>query len=331
MSGQTEPSKNQLDKDFESFRDFFETQFQEGDNPSSVDTVKPVNTKKYYPPSELPVWFFRDWKDYGEQNVGLGISDPGMDSIKGFNQALSRALAMIALSAYCQIENVLDNYYLDKEKSKTLGKFNSFTSIITQLSFQHENINILQQHNNSNRETILLIALTESSATSNNCDKVKLLIENFESELTRAKKPVVIGKSKAFLHHEHCSGEKELFNWQKSYSPNAAEIESGTDSSGLVRIDNSFSYYLPAGLDSIPISIPYPQYFTLKYGLWNAWQGAIISHLEQLEIFDSQIKNLDEQTTSEFQGLIRVIFSGEGAFNIRQATVKNNELLLEFE
>lgn len=328
LNGQTEPPKKNVDNDYDMFKGLFENQFQ---SETSTNAPKKVSTRKgNFTPVVLPLWFCEGWRDQTGQTIGVGISDPGMDSVQAFEQAYARALAMLALSGNYQIENVLDNYYLDKETKKTLGKFNSFTSIFADKSFNQAKIIILEQEYNTNQEAMVLIGLTTDWPPSDDCDRVRILIENFESELTRSKKPVVIGKSKSWLHLEGCSGSKELFEYHRSYSPDGVEIESGTDTLRAVEFDNWFVYKAPEGSDSASASQSFPQYFTLKFGLWDAWQSAIITQLEQSDLSNSQVKNLDEQTNSEFQGLIRIIFRGENNFRIKRAVVKDNKLLLEF-
>ncbi|MBE0637826.1 MAG: hypothetical protein IH598_04850 [Bacteroidales bacterium] len=329
LFGQTEPYKKQVEKDYEAFKGLFEAQFENDTITISVPTEQTARRGNFSPVA-LPAWFFDGLNHHTGHHVAHGISDPGMDSVSAFNQAFARALSMLALSREYEIENVLDNYYLDKETRKTLGKFNSFTSIFAELSFNPENISIIEQDYNANQEAVLLISLAESQNPTKDCDRVRILMENFESELTRSKKPAIIGKSKNWLYHETCSGAKELFSYHRIFSPEGIVIESGNDTMSTVEFDHWFQYKIAKDIDSIKVTNPYPQYFSLKYGLWEAWQNAVINHLEQLEVFNSKVKNLDEQTNSEFQILTRVIFSGKGSFTLKNVIIDNNELLLEF-
>lgn len=327
---QTEPVKTPVDRNYESFIKTFEAEF----SVTPVETnekLKPSDPKGFFPAVELPAWLLEVWEIVDGKRTGVGISDPGMDSVQGFHQALVRALAMIALSENCQIENVLDNYYLDKEGKKTLGKFNSFTTLFTSKSFSYKSVAILKQMITSNRETILLVSLTQDLTARVQDGEVKYLIENFESEQSEIKNPFVLGKMRATLQYVDTARQKRILTWQRSYSPGGAGIESGEDSLRVLNFEKAFTYLPPKDAVIMQPSKEFSQYFTLEHGLWNAWQSAVVSHLEQLDVFASQVKNLDEQSGKGFQGLTRVIFSGDGGFRLKRAIVKDNQLSLEFE
>ncbi len=326
---QTEPVKTPVDSSYESFIKTFDAEFQVSPN-QSQDRNNPAGPKGFYPAVELPAWLLNGWEADEIRRTGVGISDPGMDSMQGFQQAMIRALAMIAMSENCQIENVLDNYYLDKQGKKTLGKFNSFTSLFASKSFSYNSVVIKERIVNSNGETILLVSLTRDLTARVPDGEVKYLIENFESEQTETKNPFVLGKMRTTLQYFDTTGQKRVSTWQRSYSPGGAGIESGEDTLRVLNFDKAFIYFVPTGADTVQPSSEFSQFFTLEYGLWNAWQSAIVSHLEQLDVFASQVKNLDEQSGKGFQGLTRVIFSGEGAFSVKAAIVRENKLLLEF-
>jgi len=330
LLAQTEPPQRKIDRDYEAFKNQFDAEFEEIHDVES-EVKKQKGRRGFYPPCDLPAWFFDAWHHATGQTLGIGISDPGMDSVQGYRQALTRALGMIALSEKCLIENVLDNYYIDKERRKTLGKFNSFTNLFAAKSFSYKSISILQQEITSFGETILLISLTQDLTAKLPDGEVKLLIENFESEQTQTKKPFILGKMRSILQYPDSSGRRQLYTWQKSFAPNVSEIESGTDTVVPFNFEKSFSYRTPpANPDARPDGY-FQQYFTLEQGLWDAWQSAVVNYLEQMDVFDSQVKNLDEQAGDQFQGLIRVIFSGEGSFRISRAIVQENQLRLEFE
>ena len=327
---QTEPVKTPVDRNYEAFIKTYDAEFP-GSLLETQEKMKPAGPKGFFPAVDLPAWLLEGWEVVEGRRTGIGISDPGMDSIQGFQQALVRALAMIALSGSCQIENVLDNYYLDKEGKKTLGKFNSFTTLFSSKSFSYKSIAVQKQMVNSNRETILLVSLTQDLTARVQDGEVKYLIENFESEQTETKNPFVLGKMRATLQYADTAGRKRILTWQRSYSPGGAGIESGEDSLSVLNFEKAFTYLPPKDAEQLQPSSEFSQFFTLEYGLWNAWQSAVVSHLEQLDVFASQVKNLDEQSGKGFQGLTRVIFSGEGGFWLKRAIVKDNQVSLEFE
>lgn len=330
LQAQIEPPRQKIDRDYEVFKQQFDAEFQDK-NTIKPEVEKQPGRRGFYAPFELPAWLFEVWDHAPGRTLAIGISDPGMDSIQGHRQALIRALGMVALSEKCRIENVLDNYYLDKEQRKTLGKFNSFTNLFAIKSFSYKSISIIQQEMTSFGETILLIALTQDLTTKLPDGEVKLLIENFESEQTQTKKPFIIGKVRSILQYPDSAGQLQTYTWQKNIAPNVGEIESGTDSLVPFDFEKSFTYRAPQVSPELKPTNDFSQYFTLEQGLWDAWQSAVINHLEQMDVFNSQVKNLDEQLGDQFQGLIRVIFSGEGSFRISLAIVEENQLLLEFE
>ncbi len=329
LQAQIEPPRQKIDRDYEVFKQQFDAEFLEK-NTIKPEVEKQPGRRGYYAPFDLPAWLFEVWDHAPGRTLAIGISDPGMDSIQGYRQALIRAMGMVALSEKCRIENVLDNYYLDKEQRKTLGKFNSFTNLFAIKALSYKSISILQQETTSFGETILLIALTQDLTAKLPDGEVKLLIENFESEQTQTKKPFIIGKTRSTLQYPDITGQRQIYTWQKSFAPNVSEIESGTDTLVPFNFEKSFTYRTPL-TSNVQTKSNFSQYFTLEQGLWDAWQSAVVNHLEQMDVFNSQVKNLDEQAGDQFQGLIRVIFSGEGSFRISRAIIEENQLRLEFE
>ncbi|HPE35330.1 MAG TPA: hypothetical protein PLI65_11100 [Bacteroidales bacterium] len=329
LKSQIQPPPKQADSDYKSFIRTYESVFKDEDQTIIQDEV-PDGPKGFYPAFRLPEWFFEEWAVHQDKRTAIGISDPGTDSVQGFHQAMMRALALAVLSEKAQIENVLDNYYFDNEGKKTLGMFNSFTVLFASKSFSYKSIVVEKQLMTPFGETILLISFPQAKPAEIQDGEITFRVENFESEQTKNRKPVVLGELMSHISYTDTLGQRHTLQWQRSFLRNGTSIQSGSDTLTPLNFEKFMAYTSPLQPDTTESTDSFPRSFSLKYGLWNSLQYAIVCHLEQMDVFASQVKNLDEQSGKGFQGLTRVIFDGESGFGIRKTEVADNRLWLHF-
>lgn len=324
--GQTDTERKKTDKAYESFKQTFDQEFEDGKPAKDVDQTseQPVT---YYPPVNLPEWFF----DYGVGLKMTGISDPGMDSLTAFMQAKMRAMALLSAANSYQIETVMDNYYIEKNGAKTLGKFNAFTTISTALPANDDSFETVASFYAPTGEMIVLVEMKDISTSSDTCDRISCTIGNFESEQTLSRRPVYLRRVAMEWEINPCRGTLSTANWVLSESMGRYDILSEMDSMVIEPVRGTFNYLTPETSSRQLPEAEFQELFKLDKGLWIGYISAMINQLEKMEVFNSQIKNLDETYLEHFQGLTRVIFSGQGSFRIKQAKIIENRLVLEFE
>jgi hypothetical protein len=303
------PDRKRVENAYESFKDEFDEEFDQPEARSGD-----VSVLTYQPLVKLPDWFVNFDASVNEKFLSIGISDPGLDSLSAIEQATIRALALASFSKQSFIQNVSDNYYLDKDGEKTLGKFNSFTFCTTSASLGFE---IIEYEYTSNGEMLVLIEVNS------NADKPVALnpnIEFFQSETT--------GKIITRLLFEvevRNEGKNMHAQWLLNENSKSFEISSQHNGKPLEIMLAKFNYTsgVPGKEESAHFS------FDMKYGLWYAFINALAANLEQMEVFKSQVKFLDEEYDRQYQDLTRVVFTEEAAFLITGLHFNHNKLAME--
>ncbi len=294
---------------YESFKKDFREEF--GENKTPHHSVSKVVT--YKPAVKLPDWFFDFSNLYSHQNLSIGISDPGLDSTAALEQAVLRALAIASFSKNCSVQNISDNYYFDHSDSKTIGKFNSFTSCNSQESLGYK---VLETMFTDNYEMIVLV-----ETTSDKQDLTHLIcnIELFQSETHGAL------VSKLFLNIEAKNSLDETVSasWMLNENSKSYEIVSLWQASQLTPMKAKFKY---ERLKEKPADREMNFAFDTKYGLWYAYINALTANMEQMEVFSSRVKFLDDKYDDRFQHLTRIVYSGQLSFIIKNIQISNNHL-----
>lgn len=331
LSGQTNPDRGRVERAYDSFKETFQKEFehtpQTKEDPRTSDMAM-----VYYPPVNLPGWFF----DHGSRTLQdrrmIGISDPGVDSLAAYEQAVRRAMALLALSADFRIETIMDNYYNERSGTKTLGKFNVFTSINADMPVNEDDFELLESYYAPTGEMIVLVGLKDLKYPPDTCNTVKCFVENFESEQTLSRRPVYLKRTALDFAASRCSGMKSTASWVRNESMDRYEIISGMDTLAFEMVYGAFKYIEPDfGQTKLPEE-NFPQFFSLDKGLWNGYFTALLNRIEQIDQqYNSQIKNLDENYDEQFQGLTRVIFTAEGSFSIKRTIISDNRILLELD
>lgn len=310
---QTTPEKKEVELTYESFEEVFNKEFEK-----TEDSVIDKETLSYLPSVTLPEWFvnFKSLKD--GKILSVGISDPGLDEFDALEQAIVRALSIACFAEKSHIQNVSDNYYQDQRGSKTLGKFNSFTNYLASDTLGFE---MLEYELTINGEMLVLIEVKKNTEERLS---IHTNIELFQSETS--------GKiiSRLFFKTEGLSntGDHLVTSWLLKENSNSLEIASEWDGEAIeyMRAKHKYNSPYPAtekGSDSGSYS------FEMKYGLWNAYLNALAVNMEQMEVFNSQVKFIDTQSNEEYQDLTRIIFKEKTSFYISGLSIDDNKLTLK--
>ncbi len=307
-----DPSRSQVENAYESFKNEFHNELGE------ADEVVRKNVLAYRPAVKLPEWFVNFNNTDPGSLLSVGISDPGLDSLDALEQATVRALAIAAFSKKSLIQNVSDNYYLDKDGVKTLGKFLSFTYYITRdtLGFK-----LLEYEYTSNGEMLVLIDCAPSGDI---LFYINSNIELFQSE-TSGK---VVSRLLFEVEAQSNMGEELKDSWLVNENSHSFEIESHWDGEALEFVPAKYRYYSEILPDNNGDNIG-DFSFDMKYGLWYAYINALAANMEQMEVFNSRVKFLDDRYDQQFQDLTRIVFTENTAFNIAGLSVNDNKLTIK--
>ena len=99
-----------LDQDKEDFENLMESETERFVKKDSQNSAH----KYYLIAQELPDWLFSPNEYASAEKFFIGISDPGMDSLKAVKLAEHRAKALLVLSRGTRIDNVSDNFIVSR-------------------------------------------------------------------------------------------------------------------------------------------------------------------------------------------------------------------------
>lgn len=309
-SGQgKKPGSNEIERAYESFKKDFNKELGIVDHSSAAKPVSDQNLV-WHSPVNLPEWLFSYVASSQNSTIAIGISDPGLDTLAALQQARLRALAMIALVNNSKVQNISDNYYYDEAGKKTLGKFNSFSEITAEAWFTDKNVELLNMFYTSNQEMIIAISAKGDPKNQKACHRIRCSIEFFQSEKSLSSRSMLLSRTMTTIEETNCKNETTTFAWMQNSAGNSLEITSLLNQQPLPAIAGKFKYLMPEAFNvEQDERSGFSAEFDLTFGLWNAYIHAYVSQLESMDVFNSQVKYLDDTFDKQFQDLTRVISS----------------------
>ena len=307
-----DPSRSSVENAYESFKKEFHKELGDTDEGSQNKVMS------YRPAVKLPDWFATFSNTDPNTSLSIGVSDPGQDSLRAIKQATIRALAIAAFSNKSLIQNVSDNYYLDNDGAKTLGKFISFTYYSTEETLS---VKLLDYEYTSNGEMLVLIDYSKEGDTKY---FINSNIELFQSE-TSGK---VITRLLFEVDAQTNQGEDLKASWLVKENRDSFVIESEWDGEPLESISAKYKYVTDLSKGENPVNIS-DFNFDMKYGLWYAYINALAANMEQMEVFNSQVKFIDDKYDQQFQDLTRIVFTENTTFKIAGLSLNDNKLTMQ--
>ncbi|HZK08667.1 MAG TPA: hypothetical protein VFC92_10750 [Bacteroidales bacterium] len=304
------PDKQQVERAYESFQKNFRSG-QQPDQPSNRfrGSVVPLQ-----PMVSLPAWFFTP----AAASQYIGISDALPDSTTAHQQAIMRALAVAAFANGCTVKNISDNYYIDHGGRKTLGKFNSFTSLTSRGELNYE---VLQTFISANGEAIVLLQVSYNDTGTT---PIESHLELFQSETDDN----LLTRLTFDISTDTMQKLPAQASWLLKENDTRSDISSILDNVPQVLPMARYRYCSDIQLPE-PTADEYT--FDLTNGLWYGYINALAVNLEQMQVFSSQVKYLDEDSNNQFQNLTRIVYHEKIAFDLHGVTISNNHLSLILE
>lgn len=322
------PVGNEVERAYQSFEKDFNKEMgvKYAQKPESQ---KPNQIIAWHTPVQLPEWLFNYASSNQHSTIAIGISDPGLDTLVALKQARIRALAMIALMNESKVQNISDNYYIDQAGKKTLGKFNSFSNITGEAWFAENSVELLEMVYTSNQEMIIVVRVKIDPKNKKDCHHVKCNIEFFQSEHGLSSRNTLLNRMLVKIEETNCKNEANTFEWLQNEGVKGADISSLWNGQPLPVVTGKFKYLMPGTAKGNESENDFPAEFDLTFGLWNAYISAFILQLENMDVFNSQVKYLDDTFDKQFQDLTRVISSNSLKPEPVSFYIRENKLVLE--
>lgn len=307
--GQT-PDEQQVERAYESFQKTFRSEQQPAEPTQRFrGNVVPLQSVVL-----LPAWFFAP----AAASQFIGISDALSDSTTAQQQAILRALAVAAFANGCKVQNISDNYYSDHGGRKTLGKFNSFTSLSSHGNLNYE---VLKTFMSGNGEAIVLLQVNYEVAGTT---PIESHLELFQSETGDN----LMTRLMFDIRTDTLQQLPAQASWLLKEEGKKSDISSNIDNMPQVLPLARYRYS-----SELPLADPAPDAYTfdLTNGLWCGYLSALAVNLEQMQVFSSQVKFLDEDSNDQFQDLTRIVYHENIAFSLHRITIIDNRLSVELE
>lgn len=265
----------------------------------------------------LPAWFF-------EHHGFIGISDPQLDSVTGYNQALTRALTMYSLSEKTYLTAVYELYY--HIENNTIAAENQKSHWLSEMSSEMTNYKyeLLNYCVTKYGETIVEISVSDDLRSDNLLKTNMSMYFSFDSQGVNP------------LYSERTVWETEsrdtvLMNlsWMSEMKDGMTRKNSTIDGS-CSEIKNEFRYYGNCGGNNCDSYV----FSDLKYGLWNAYIDLFLQDISGFRSEDAEIKVSGRSITCEHscefdeknQRITRMIYSTDVACELKDIVLIDNVL-----
>lgn len=302
------PNNEEVEKAYEQFKETFNEEFNEKPDKETETAIL-----SYRPLVKLEQWFF-GVEQHSDLMV-IGVSDPGLDSLDARNQAVLRALALGAFARKSHIQNVSDNYYIEQSGRKTLGKFNSFTRYAATDKLGYE---IINEQYTGNAEMLVFIKVIEGR---DDAMVIDANLELFQSETSGQ----LMNRLLLDIEATTQNGEHLHATWMLKENSKSIEIQSSWNGQQLDLLRAKYRYMPQVLAPENQVGDGAFQ-FEMKYGLWYAYINAMAVNMEQMEVFNSKVKFLDEKYDEQFQDLTRVVFTQTASFRLAGMQIHDNLL-----
>lgn len=317
--------KKRIDNDKKNYEEFMRSELGMDDEKDSLNLLHWY----YLLPEELPEWFFKPSQYASSPDYFIGVSDPGMDSTKAFELALLRAKALLLLSQNATIDNISDNFDMNRENQKESSSeahYLDFSEIYTYKGPCDLNFHINKKFYTKNNEGVVLVSadLTNREISDTTAVKGEIM------QLTR----------------------EDRFGWENTFFCSFNVFDAMDDSiqnvsdytfKGEGRRFNVISRFNKDTLD-FPIH-PYkyipaeeiaydttqaPITVSLSTGLWNAYVNCLLSEINFFNRkLNSQVKSSSDNYSVLHQGIIRTVSRNSVGFNLGLLYIEDNELGME--
>ena len=272
--------------------------------------------------NDLPTWFLNC------ENVNIGISDPNLDTIVAYNQAVKRALAFYAINQDVKLASVYEYYYNNNklndnytnQKSHWIAEFETKIE-----SFSYEVENVFRTKYN---ETIVSINVIDDKTSDDRLDVKGSFMYHYD-----------------YIDNKTEYGEKQLL----SVSMDDDFVEeifwmSTIDNNDIVKITyiNELPFKLKRSVskyDDIGNVNDNMVFVDNKYGLWDCYMDSFMQAISNFEPDGIVLKNSTRQITQENNGdygdksqdIMRRVIKTDVSCSLKSLSFKNGMLYADWE
>lgn len=271
---------------------------------------------------ELPAWFMEC------ESGNVGISDPNLDSIVAYNQAVERALAFYAINQKMKVSSVYEYYYNNDNLKDSYANQKSHWIAEFETSMENFSYEVEKVFRTKYNEIIVSIKVNEDKTSDN-----ELFV-----------------KGSFMYHYDYIDGKMEYGEKQLlSISANDNDFEklswvSTIDNSIVVKKTyiNELPFKLKRTVNvfnecgNVDGDMPFVEN---KYGLWDCYIDTFLQAISNFESENIVLKNSTRQITHETNGdfgdksqdIIRRVIKSDISCSLKSISLKNNMFYANWE
>jgi len=315
-----------LDRDKETFENLMESETESHLRKDSANFYH----KYYLIAQELPDWLFSPKEHATTDHFFIGISDPGMDSVKAINLAGHRAKALLVLARGTHIDNVSDNFTVTKadgQKESQKSQYLDFTRLSGKRILQNVDFATDKTFYTKYGEGIALVSLHSSNKKKKDTIEVRGEFMQLAREDNYGLENTVFCKLNTRRYKE-LSGSDTVFS-EYLYKGRGRKF----NLQSIFQKDTIVFPAHPYRYESSPDTLKDSSYIisnSLSAGLWNAYINLIFSNISyHNKNLAAGVKSSYDNYSLKNQGIIRTVSRNRLSFSLNRIIIRNNDLFLK--
>jgi hypothetical protein len=282
---------------------------------------------------ELPAWFFKPSGYSSDPVFAIGISEPGMDSLKAEKLAVLRAKSLALLSTQAKIDNISDHFQVVRESDQLFdegSRYLDFSRMYRKFLVDDSEFTVNETFYTKYGEAIALVSYDPGQK-----GKDTLSVDGEIMHLSREDAYLLENTVLCRLDIDFSTDDTLDFNTATS----RFLLRRYGDHFNITSVYNGDSLEFPFHPYRYTQSVENPsdssfkiQSCPLKLGLWNAYLNLVFSKISYFNRkLESRVKTSYDHYNLKQQGLIRTVSRNRLRFVIHSLALENNELFLKID
>jgi len=315
-----------LDRDKEAFENLMESETERFVKKDSQNFAH----KYYLIAQELPDWLFSPKEYATTDDFFIGISDPGMDSLKAINLAKHRAKALLVLARGTHIDNVSDNFTVTKadgQQESQQSQYLDFTRLSRKRILQNVDFVTDKTFYTKYGEGIVLVSLHSSDNIKRDTLEIQGEFMQLAREDNYGLENTVFCKLNIRRYKEFSGADTVFSEYLYKGRGRRFNLQSIFQNDTIVFPAHPYRY--ESSVDTLQDS-SYIIRNSLSAGLWNSYINTIFSNISYYnKNLAASVKSSYDNYSFKNQGIVRTVSRNCLSFSLNRIIIQDNKLFLK--
>ncbi len=281
----------------------------------------------------LPEWFFKPSLYVSAPVFFIGISEPGMDSVKATGLAVLRAKSLAVLSTGARIDNVSDNFQVTRESQQIYegqSQYLDFSRLYKKALVKEDDFKTIKKYYTKYGEAIALVSYTPDEEGKDTLTANVEIMQLSREDHYQIENTVLCRLDIAFSPFD------SLF---QQYEESRFLFKGKGDHFNMTSLYNKDSLQFPAHpyryvqaeeakIDTTLKLLHNP----LELGLWNSYVNLVFSSINYFSRkLESKVKTSFDHYDLKNQGIIRTVSRNRLSFSLDTVFLHDNELYVKLQ